>query len=93
MRLVIDTNVLVSAFLWQGTPGKLLELAGEKECRLFTSRILINELSEVLHRPKLATKVQATELTALQMVFNYQRLATMVTAQSYQAGIARCRRR
>ncbi len=23
MRLVVDTNVLVSAFLWQGTPGRL----------------------------------------------------------------------
>ena len=27
MRLVVDTNVLVSAFLWQGTPGRLVELA------------------------------------------------------------------
>ncbi len=89
MRLVIDTNVLVSASLWQGTPGKLLELAGEKECRLFTSCILINELSEVLHRPKLATKVQATELTALQMGFNYQRLATMVTARSLTKQVSR----
>lgn len=31
MRLVIDTNVLVSAFLWQGTPGRLIELAVENE--------------------------------------------------------------
>jgi len=27
MRLVVDTNVLVSAFLWQDTPGRLIELA------------------------------------------------------------------
>jgi predicted nucleic acid-binding protein len=31
MRLVVDTNVVVSAFLWQGTPGRLLEMAGEKQ--------------------------------------------------------------
>jgi len=54
MRLVIDTNLLVSAFLWQGTPGKLIELAGEKECQLFTSNILIEELNDVLQRKKLA---------------------------------------
>jgi predicted nucleic acid-binding protein len=30
MKLVLDTNVLVSAFLWKGMPGKLIELAGEQ---------------------------------------------------------------
>ena len=45
MKLVVDTNVLVSAFLWQGTPGQLIELAGEKEIVLCTSRLLVDELS------------------------------------------------
>ena len=54
MRLVVDTNVLVSALLWQGTPGRLVEMAGEKECQFFTSRALLDELSAVLHRKKLA---------------------------------------
>ena len=27
-RLVVDTNVLVSAFLWQGTPGQLIATTG-----------------------------------------------------------------
>ena len=67
MRLVVDTNVLVSAFLWQGTPGRLIELAAEAEIELFTSRALIDELSEVLHRQKLAKQVEATGLTAAQM--------------------------
>lgn len=30
MRLVVDTNVLVSAFLWEGTPGRLIELASDR---------------------------------------------------------------
>ena len=38
MNLVVDTNVLVSAFLWQGKPGRLIELAAENEIHLFTSR-------------------------------------------------------
>ena len=37
-RLVLDTNVLVSAFVWRGLPGRLIELAGEKEIQLLTSR-------------------------------------------------------
>lgn len=89
MRLVVDTNLLVSAFLWQGTPGRLVELAGEKECQLFTSRVLIDELSSVLHRKKLAKQVQATGLTAVQMLRNYQKLVTTVTARQLMQQVSR----
>lgn len=89
MRLVVDTNVLVSAFLWQGTPGRLIELAGEKECQLFTSRVLIDELAEVLQRKKLTKPVQATGLTAAQMLRNYQKLATTITARRLAQQVAR----
>ena len=89
MRLVVDTNVLVSAFLWQGTPGRLVELAGEKECQLFTSRTLIDELTGVLQRKKLAKQVHATGLTAVQMLRNYQRLATTVTVRQLAQQVSR----
>ena len=89
MKLVVDTNVLVSAFLWQGTPGRLIDLAGEQECYLFTSRALIDELSEVLQRKKLAKQVQSTGLTAAQMLRNYQRLVTTVTAHRLAQQVSR----
>ena len=43
LRLVLDTNVVASAFLWQGTPVKLIDLAIEKEAHLFTSKVLLDE--------------------------------------------------
>ncbi len=54
MRLVLDTNVLVSAFLWKGKPGRLIELAAEKEIEIFTSRALLDELAATPSRKKLA---------------------------------------
>lgn len=89
MRLVLDTNVLVSAFLWDGTPGKLIELAGERETRLFTSQVLLAELAEVLHRKKFAKPVQATGLTAAELVKLYQQLAYRVTTRQFTRKIAR----
>lgn len=74
MRLVVDTNVVVSAFLWQGTPGRLLDMAGEKQVRLFSSRALLDEL-------KLAKSVAATGLTVPQMLANYRKVITLVTAR------------
>lgn len=88
-RLVLDTNVVVSAFLWQGTPGRLIELAGEKEVQLFTSRALLDELATTLAKKKLAKYVTATGLTAEQMLSNYRRLVTVVTARPLEQQVSR----
>lgn len=89
MRLVVDTNVLVSAFLWQGTPGRLIELAGEHEVELFTSRVLVEELADVLQRKKLAKAVRATGLSAAQMLRHYRRLAHLVDARTLARQVSR----
>jgi putative PIN family toxin of toxin-antitoxin system len=78
VRLVVDTNVLVSAFLWEGTPGRLIELAGEKEVRLYASRLLLDELAATLNKKKLAKPIAATGMSAEQMVRNYRRRAVAV---------------
>lgn len=84
MRLVVDTNVLVSAFLWQGSPGRLIELASEKEIELLTSQTLLDELAATLAKP-----VLATGLTADQMLRNYRRLATSVSARRLAQQVSR----
>ena len=89
MRLVVDTNVLVSAFLWQGTPGRLIEQAGEKEIKLFTSRTLLDELATTLAKKKLAKPVLATGLTPDQILRNYRRLVTLVTARQFLQQVSR----
>ena len=89
LRLVLDTNVLVSAFLWRGTPGRLVELAGEKEVQLFTSRTLLDELSATLTKKKLAKFIEATGLTADQMLANYKRIATTVSARQLDERVSR----
>lgn len=89
MRLVVDTNVLVSAFLWEGTPVRLIELASDAEIQLFTSGVLLDELADVLHRKKLAKQVQTTGFTAAQLVNHYRRLAYRVTARELTRRISR----
>ncbi len=50
MRVVPDTNVLVSAIVFGGPPRRLVELAAEGHVRLILSPPLIEELREVLRR-------------------------------------------
>ena len=52
MRVVLDTNIFISAFLWGGKPRAALERVIEGKDNLFISRPILAELAEVLARPK-----------------------------------------
>ena len=47
-RVVLDTNVVISALLFGGTPGAILQLVTEGALTLITSPALLNELERVL---------------------------------------------
>jgi putative PIN family toxin of toxin-antitoxin system len=52
VRIVLDTNVVLSALLWRGTPYRLLQTIRRLEhIQIFTSAALLEELGEVLIRP------------------------------------------
>jgi putative PIN family toxin of toxin-antitoxin system len=89
LRLVVDTNVWVSAMLWQGGPGRLLELASEQDVALFTSRVLLEELAATLAKKKLARYVAATGLSVDQMMTGYKRLTTTVPARQLEQRVSR----
>ena len=59
MRLVLDTNIVVSALLWPGKPTKLIELATDGVVQLFASKSLIDELSD----EKLGSGLNTVRLT------------------------------
>ncbi len=53
MKIVCDTNVLISALLWGGTPGRILDRIEAGLDTLYTSRLLLQELEDVLNYPKI----------------------------------------
>lgn len=51
---VIDTSVLVSAFLFrESVPGRVIELAEQSVYTLYLSPILMEEVTRSLHHPRL----------------------------------------
>jgi uncharacterized protein len=54
-RVVLDTNVLVSAIISDGKSRALLKKAITNQYRLVTSELILNELTVVLSRPKFKT--------------------------------------
>ena len=53
MRLVCDTNIILSGLLWGGLPYRLLERIEAGRDTLFVSKAMLEELQSVLQRPKL----------------------------------------
>lgn len=78
MRVVLDTNTVVSGLLWGGASKLLLNAARERRIELFTSATLLAELADVLPRGKFARKLQAAGLNTVQLVHRYALLAQHV---------------
>ena len=57
MRIVLDTNVLISALMFGGNPREILHKAIRGEFRLCLSEEILSELSEVLQRPRFGFSV------------------------------------
>lgn len=80
MRVVLDTNTLVSAVLSPlGPPRRLLDGARAQVFELCSSPVLMAELLDVLSREKFARRLAAAELTPLGIVGEIMRLAAMAT--------------
>ena len=78
MRLVFDTNIIISALLWHGAPRHLLHFARSSAVQLYTSLPLLLELDEVLRRDKFLARLQEAQVTADDLLLGFAALATTV---------------
>lgn len=79
MRLVLDTNVVVSAVIWGGLPYRLLQAATDGDIELYTSPALLAELRSVLAREHLASRLTRQQSSAEQAIRFYGELAISVS--------------
>jgi hypothetical protein len=66
MRIVCDTNVLVSGILFRGYPRRILTLVAQARLNNYTSPALLREAEDVLGRPKFGLRPgQVEQILAL----------------------------
>jgi putative PIN family toxin of toxin-antitoxin system len=78
MRVVADTNTIISALLWRGPARRLLDLARMGELELFTSTALLIELADVLGREKFLHRLKQADVTARELSHGFAALATRI---------------
>ena len=79
MRLVLDTNTVISGLLWGGMPGRLIDGAIAGAIELASSISLLAELHGVLSREKFTTRLAALGLGADDVFDGYAALVRIVT--------------
>lgn len=79
MRLVLDTNLLVSGVIGVGPPRRLIDGAKAGEFEICTSEVLLAELLEVLSRSKFAQRLAQAKLTPQGIVDDLRQLAQVVS--------------
>jgi uncharacterized protein len=89
VRIVADTNTVLSGLLWQGSPRRLIDLARERTLTPCTSSALLAELAEVIGRAKFAARVHDAGLAAAELVEDFARLAEIVVPASLAEPVSR----
>lgn len=83
MRIVIDTNVLISTIFWTGKPKQLLNQVRHQKVTFITSENLLDELKEVLVRQDKPFKLSDGEaeriITAMRNLAEIVRTHSQVT--------------
>jgi putative PIN family toxin of toxin-antitoxin system len=57
MKVVANTNILVSGFLWDGLPACLLDAGLAGRLSLYNYNDLLDELDKTLHNPKFSGRL------------------------------------
>lgn len=77
-RIVADTNIVVSGLFWRGAPRQILDLARIQTVVLCASPMLLDELADVIARPKFERMLRVASLSVDELVLNYARMTEIV---------------
>jgi uncharacterized protein len=81
MRVVIDTNVWLSALLWGGQPNLIIKLIEKQQIQAISSENILIELADILQKSKLQKRLNQLGFSADEIVIVAKRLMTLVVIE------------
>jgi len=89
-RIVLDTNVLVSATIVKDSnPDKVLQLWRRGEVELITSPLLLEEFADVLTRPNIQKLQWMSPEEAAELVYEFSHATQVAPGELTLTGISR----
>lgn len=78
MKIVLDTNTVISGLFWNGAPRQVLDLARRGLISLYISPDLLAELAVVLGREKFIERLKLAPVTVDDLLYGYAALAQVI---------------
>ena len=89
VKLVLDTNVIVSGFLWKGVEFDLLRSVEEVSVLMFLTSDMVKELDRVLRYPRLEKVLKKAGLTSEVLLEKVVSLAHLVVGSGEHVTVCR----
>src|SRR3989338_7617390 len=89
LKLVLDTNTLVSAFFWEGNEAELFRKIEQGEAKLYITSEILKEVEEVIKRPKFDRVMKNAGLTPDQIMQKIVSLPHLVIAPKITVKVCR----
>jgi uncharacterized protein len=81
IRAVFDTNIVISGSLWSGSPHLVMQTALDGLVKPIISEAMLDELKDVIERPKFAGRLALLGKTVPQVVEDYLRIAEVIEVE------------
>ena len=89
LKLVLDTNTIISAFFWEGNEAELLRKIEQGNADLYITIEILKEVEEVIKRPKFNEVMRKANLTPDQIVQKIVSLSHLVIAPKITVKVCR----
>lgn len=89
LKLVLDTNTIVSAFFWEGNEAELLRKIEQGKAKVYITREILKEVEQVIKRPKFNQVMKTAGLTPEQIIQKIVSLSHLVIAPRITVKVCR----
>lgn len=80
-RVVLDTNIVVSGLLWSGTSQRVLQAIRDGQVQALVSEAMLDELQDVLQRPKFAPRFERLGQNPQQLFTAYSSYVIVINVE------------
>ena len=89
LKLVLDTNTIISAFFWEGNEAELLRKLEQGKVKLYITSEILKEVEDVIKRQKFDGVMRKANLTHDQIIQKIVSLSHFVIAPKLNIKICR----
>ncbi len=87
MRVVLDTNILISGLLWSGAPERIIKLGTLGQVDLYSSTVMMQEFEQVSSYARLQKRMRELEVAQEDMLAVAYAILHLVEAPAIDAVI------